>query len=76
MTAKSETADDLLAALAWQQQIGIDETLVDDPVSAVTVTLRDISPPPPVTRSTARHISGHSASVRNCHATGTVAGAS
>ena len=42
MTAKSETADDLLAALAWQQQMGIDETLVDDPVSAATVTLRDI----------------------------------
>ncbi len=45
MTAKSETADDLLAALAWQQQMGIDETLVDDPVSATTVTLRDISLP-------------------------------
>ena len=45
MTAKSETADDLLAALAWQQQMGIDETLVDDPVSAATVTLRDISAP-------------------------------
>ena len=47
MTAKSETADDLLAALAWQQQMGIDETLVDDPVSAATVTLRDISAPRP-----------------------------
>ena len=47
MTAKSETADDLLAALAWQQQMGIDETLVDDPVSAATVTLRDISAPHP-----------------------------
>ena len=43
MTAKSETADDLLAALAWQQQMGIDETLVDDPVSAATLTLRDIA---------------------------------
>lgn len=45
MTAKSETADDLLAALAWQQQMGIDETLVDDPVSAATVTFRDIMAP-------------------------------
>ena len=47
MTAKSKTADDLLAVLAWQQQMGIDETLVDDPVFAATVTLRDISTPRP-----------------------------
>ena len=48
MTAKSKTADDLLAALAWQQQMGIDETLVDDPGFAATVTLRDISTPRPL----------------------------
>ena len=47
MAANSETADDLLAALAWQQQMGIDETVVDDPVSAATVTLRDILAPGP-----------------------------
>ena len=49
MTANFETADDLLAALAWQHQMGIDEALVDNPVSAATVTLRDFSSPRPST---------------------------
>ena len=49
MTAKSETAQSLLAILSWQQQMGIDETLVDDPDSAATLTLRDFDPARPQT---------------------------
>ena len=49
MTAKSETAQSLLAILAWQQQMGIDETLVDDLDSAASLALRDFNPARPPT---------------------------
>ena len=43
MTAKFETAENLLAALAWQHDMGIDEVICDDPATGVAVSLRDLS---------------------------------
>jgi DNA polymerase len=43
MTAKFETAENLLAALAWQHDMGIDEVICDDPATGMTLALRDLS---------------------------------
>ncbi|NCF49033.1 MAG: hypothetical protein GWP36_05905, partial [Bacteroidetes bacterium] len=42
MTANSSDKNALLAQLAWQQAMGINEVLLDDPGAGMTVSMRDL----------------------------------